>query len=86
MATTEERFASLESFRTETLMAYKDMAYKMAMLQGLTEDAIGRLAAFRNEMNEFRAEQAAFNARMDMRLDNITAQLALIIDRLPAKE
>jgi len=86
MATTEERFASLESFRTETLMAYKDMAFKMTMQQGLIEDAVGRLAAFRNEMNEFRAEQAAFNARMDMRLDNIVASLAIIVQKLDERK
>ena len=82
MPTQEERFATLEQFRTETMKAYTDLAFRTTMLQGLVEDAVGRLAAFRNEMNEFRAEQAAFNARIDTRLDDITSQLALVLQKL----
>ena len=86
MATTEERFASLESFRTETLMAYKDMAYKVTMVQGLTEDAIGRLAVLQRDMTQQFQET---HDRLNQMYDEINAHTLLlhqILDRLPAKE
>jgi len=60
--------------------------YEVTIIKGLSEDSIKCLAALHREMNEFRAEQAEHNARMDMRLDHITAQLAVILDLLPPKE
>ena len=83
MATTEERFASLESFRTETIKAYGEMAMELAMVKGLTSDAIGRLAVVQRDVSEIKAQISELDGRLNMRLDNITAQLALIIDRLP---
>ena len=55
MPTQEERLASLESFRTETLYAYKDMAYEMTIVKGLGEDSIKRLAAVQRDVSEIKA-------------------------------
>lgn len=82
MATPEERLATLEQFRTETMRAYANMAYEVTILKGLGEDSIKRLAALQREVTEFRAEQDAWNARIDMRLDDITAQLVLVLQKL----
>ena len=82
MATQEERMASLESFRTETLYAYKDMAMELAMVKGLTSDAIGRLAVLQREVQEFRAESVNRFDRLDTRIDGIVASLALIMQKL----
>ena len=52
MATTEERFRALEEFRTETLHAYREMAYETTVLMGLMEDAIKRQAALERKVDE----------------------------------
>ena len=75
MATQEERIATLEQFRTETLLAYKDMAFEVTMVKGLTNDAIGRLAVLQRDVSEIKAT-----------VNEHTELLKQILDRLPAKE
>ncbi len=75
MATPEERLATLEQFKTETMRAYTDMAYEVTILKGLGEDSIKRLAALERTMNQ------RFDA-VDTRLDDITSQLALVLQKL----
>jgi hypothetical protein len=82
MATTEERFQALEQFRTETLHAYTDMAYRITMLQGLIEDSIKRQTTFRNEMADFRIEMNTFRASVDERFNRIDSQLTTILQKL----
>ncbi len=86
MPTQDERITTLEfnlnQFKPETIKAYTDMAYELTIVKGLGEDSIKRLAAFRNEMNEFRAETAEHLNRMDTRLDDIISQLALVLQKL----
>jgi hypothetical protein len=86
MPTQEERLASLESFRTETLYAYKDMAYEMTIVKGLGEDSIKRLAELRREANQHFDET---NDRLNQMYDEINAHTLLlhqILERLPEKE
>lgn len=72
MPTQEERLTKLEfdlrQFKTETIKAYGDMAFEMTIVKGLTENAIGRLAAL-SDMIEKRFE------RVDIRLDAMDAHL-----------
>ncbi len=75
MPTPEERLATLEQFKTETMRAYTDMAYEVTILKGLGEDSIKRLAALERTMNQ------RFDA-VDTRLDDITSQLALVLQKL----
>jgi hypothetical protein len=76
MPTSEERFATLESFRTETIKAYGEMAMELAMVKGLTSDAIGRLAVLQRDVSEIKAT-----------VNEHTELLKQILDRLPpAKE
>lgn len=93
MPTNEERISTLEfnldQFKTETMHSYSDMAYRITMLQGLTEDAIKRLAAFRNEMNEFRADTKnrfdLVDDRLNQMYDELNAHTLLlhqILDKL----
>ena len=86
MRTPEERLATLEQFRTETMKAYEDMAFRVTMLQGLTEDAVKRLAAFRNEMNEFREEANVKLDNLNARFDFISGQLAVIQQKLDERK
>jgi hypothetical protein len=86
MPTQEERLASLESFRTETLYAYKDMAYEITILKGLGEDSIKRLAELRREMNEFRAEVNVKLDHLDTRFDLIVERLAVIQQSLDERK
>lgn len=87
MPTQDERLVTLEQFRTETLLAYKDMAFQVTMTKGLTEDAIGRLAVLQRDVAELKAQ---INARLDTITDELNAHTLLlhqILDRLPpAKE
>ena len=73
MPTQEERLTKLEfdlkQFKTETIKAYGDMAFEMTIVKGLTENAIGRLAALSDTV-EKRFE------RVDIRLNAMDAHLA----------
>ena len=72
MPTQEERLTKLEfdlkQFKTETIKAYGDMAFEMTIVKGLTENAIGRLAALSDTI-EKRFE------RLDIRLNAMDAHL-----------
>ena len=64
MPTQEERLANVESslnqFKTETLRAYRDMAFEMTMVKGLCEDSVRRMLAMNQRLD-----------RVDQRLDSI---------------
>ena len=79
MPTQEERLTKLEfdlkQFKTETIKAYGDMAFEMTIVKGLTENAIGRLAAL-SDITEKRFE------RVDIRLDAMDAHLGSMDKRL----
>ena len=83
MPTQEERITTLEfnldQFKTETMHSYSDMAYRITILQGLTEDSIKRLAALRNEINE------RFEA-ISLQLEAHTAMLGQILAKLDEKK
>jgi archaellum component FlaC len=72
MPTQEERPDALENnleqLKTETIMAYGEMAVEMTMVKGLTEDAVHRLAALKDQI-EHRF------GRVDIRLDAMDAHL-----------
>lgn len=72
MPTQEERLTKLEfdlrQFKTETIKAYGDMAFEVTIVKGLTENAIGRLAAL-SDSTEKHFERA------DVRLDAMEAHL-----------
>ena len=78
MATTEERFASLESFRTETLFAYKDMALELVVVKGLGEDTIKRLSSLQRDVNAIRDDLQAVQETLSEHL----SLLNLILSRL----
>ena len=82
MASIEERFQTLEfdlnRFKSETTKAYSEMPVSVTMVQGLIEDSIKHQAAFRNEMAEFRAEVNDRLNRLDSRLGDSVASLAVI--------
>lgn len=77
MPTQEERFASLEQFRTETLHAYGEMAMEIVMVKGLTNDAIGRLAVLQRDVSEIKAT-------MNERFEAISDELSNHTDMLRA--
>ena len=76
---TRRETSFIKSFRTETLYAYKDMAYEMTIVKGLGEDSIKRLAELRREMND------RFD-RVDARLSDLTSQLALVLQKLDERK
>jgi len=96
MPTQEERLTKLEfdlkQFKTETIKAYGDMAFEMTIVKGLTENAIGRLAAL-SDTTEKRFERIdirlnAMDAHlesMDKRLERVENMLTQILARLPEK-
>ena len=83
MPTQEERILELER-RMSELTTTQDMQYTvLSQVMG----AQGRdIKALRADVSTLRAEVSELDARLNMRLDTITAQLALILDRLPPKE
>ena len=82
----------LKQFKTETIKAYGDMAFEMTIVKGLTENAIGRLAAL-SDTTEKRFERVdmrldAMDAHlesMDKRLERVENMLTQILARLPEK-
>ena len=96
MPTQEERLTKLEfdlkQFKTETIKAYGDMAFEMTIVKGLTENAIGRLAAL-SDITEKRFERVdirldamdAHLGSMDKRLERVENILTQILARLPEK-
>jgi archaellum component FlaC len=78
MPTQEERLETLEDdlkqFKDETIKAYGEMAVEMTIVKGLTEDAVARLAALKDQI-EHRF------GRVDTRLDGIDAHLRSIDGR-----
>ncbi len=85
MPTPEERLVTLEQFRTETMRAYADMAYEVTILKGLGEDSIKRLAALGRDVQEVKAQISELDTRVTTRLDDITSQLALVLQKLDEK-
>jgi predicted nucleic acid-binding Zn-ribbon protein len=100
MDTHEERLTTVEyglkQFKTETIKAYQDVAMELAMLKGLTEDAVKRLMVMRNQTNERfdSVDQQLAGIKQDIgevyvkfdHLENRFDRLEnLIIDRLPPK-
>ncbi|MGH2495836.1 MAG: hypothetical protein ACRDIV_14145 [Ktedonobacteraceae bacterium] len=96
MPTQEERLTILEynlkQFKTETIKAYGDMAFEMTIIKGLTENAIGRLAAL-SDTTEKRFDRVdirleAMDAHLesiDKRLERVENTLTQILARLPEK-
>ena len=78
MPTQEERLDALEynleQLKTETVKAYGEMAMEITMVKGLTEDAVHRLAALKEQI-EHRF------ARVDIRLDAMDAHLERLDSR-----
>jgi archaellum component FlaC len=85
MPTQEERLGkvehSLNQFQTETLKAYRDMAFEMTMVKGLCEDSVRRMLAMNQRLDgvdlrldrvdqRFDRVDQRFD-RMDQRLDSI---------------
>jgi chromosome segregation ATPase len=72
MPTQEERLDALEynleQFKTVTIKAYGEMAMEITLVKGLTEDAVKRLAALKEQI-EHRF------GRVDIRLDAMGAHL-----------
>ena len=72
MPTQEERLTILEydlkQYKTETIKAYGEMAIEMTMVNGLTEDAVKRLASLRTQVEQH-------FERIDTRLDAMGAHL-----------
>ncbi len=60
MPTHEERLETLEyglkQYKTETIKAYGEMAMEIAMVKGLTEDAVKRLMTLRTALDQQMAE------------------------------
>lgn len=83
MPTQEERLTIVEydlrQFKTETIKAYGDMAFEMTIIKGLTENAIGRLAALSDKTEKH------FD-RVDIRLDAMNAHLASIDKRFTSTD
>jgi flagellar capping protein FliD len=96
MPTQEERLTILEydlkQYKTETIKAYGEMAIEMTMVNGLTEDAVKRLASLKSQIEQ-RFERVdtrldAMHARLesiDTRLGRVENLLAQILARLPEK-
>jgi hypothetical protein len=72
MPTQEERLDALENnlehLKTDTIKAYGEMAMEITMVKGLTEDAVHRLAALKDQI-EHRF------GRVDIGLDAMDAHL-----------
>ena len=96
MPTQEERLTILEynlkQFKTETIKAYGDMAFEMTIVKGLTENAIGRLAALSDKTEKhFEHVDIRLDAMdahlesMDKRLERVENMLAQVLARLPEK-
>jgi chromosome segregation ATPase len=81
MPTQEERLTILEydlkQYKTETIKAYGEMAIEMTMVQGLTEDAVKRLASLRTQVEQH-------FERIDTRLDAMGTHLEGVDTRLAA--
>ena len=79
MPTSEDRLStveySLDLFKTETLKAYRDMAFQITMVTGLSEDAVKRLATMRTQIDQ------RFDA-VDQRLDAVDRRLDAIEKKL----
>ena len=78
MPTQDERLKTLEydlkQFKTETVKSYGEMAVEMTIVKGLTEDAVKRLAALKDQIEQ-RFE------RVDSHLDGMDAHLESIDGR-----
>ena len=103
MPTQEERLTILEydlkQYKTETIKAYGEMAIEMTMVNGLTEDAVKRLASLKAQVEQLfelvdrhldtmgtRLESMDTHVhQMDTRLDRVENMLAQILARLPEK-
>ncbi len=87
MPTQEERLDTVEynlrQFKTETIKAYQDMAFEMTIIKGLTENAIGRLAALSDTTEKHFKRVDAHLESIDTRLDRIENMLTQILARLP---
>ena len=80
MPTSEDRIQSpveysLDLFKTETLKAYRDMAFQITMVTGLSEDAVKRLATMRTQIDR------RFDA-VDQRLDAVDRRLDAVEKKL----
>jgi flagellar capping protein FliD len=96
MPTQEERLTILEydlkQYKTETIKAYGEMAIEMTMVNGLTEDAVKRLASLKSQIEQrFERVDTRLDAMdahlegMDTRLGRVENLLAQILARLPEK-
>ncbi|HXL37477.1 MAG TPA: hypothetical protein VN954_09790 [Ktedonobacteraceae bacterium] len=85
MPTQEERLTILEydlkQYKTETIKAYGEMA----MVKGLTEDAVKRLASLKTEIEQRFVRVDTRLDAMDAHLDQMENMLAQILARLPEK-
>ena len=79
MPTQEERLTILEydlkQYKTETIKAYGEMAIEMTMVEGLTEDAVKRLASLRTQVEQHFERVDTHLDAMDAHLDQMDTHL-----------
>ena len=96
LPTQEERLTILEydlkQYKTETIKAYGEIAVEMTMVNGLTEDAVKRLASLKAQIEQhLERVDTRLDAMdshlegMDTRLDRVENLLVQILSRLPEK-
>jgi predicted Zn-dependent protease len=85
MPTQEERLTILEydlkQYKAETIKAYGEMA----MVKGLTEDAVKRLASLKTDIDQRFVRVDIRLDAIDAHLDQMENMLAQILARLPEK-
>ena len=89
MPTQEERLETVEyglkQFKTETIKAYGEMAIKLTMVKGLTEDAVKRLASLKTQIDQRFERVDTRLDTIDTRFDRLENMLSQILARLPEK-
>ena len=96
MPTQEERLETVEyglkQFKTETIKAYGETAMELTMVEGLTEDAVKRLALLKTQIDQrFERVDTRLDTidthldKIDTRLDRLENMLSQILARLPEK-
>src|SRR6185312_1357459 len=90
MPTQEERLStveySLDLFKTETLKAYRDMAFQVTMVMGLSKDTVKRLATMKTQVDQrFDVVDQRFDA-VDRRLNAVELRLDSMDQRLTTME
>jgi hypothetical protein len=86
MATQEERLSKVEQFTEVAASHIQETEENTTILLGVIRSQGHDVRDIKNDLRTIRAEMNELDGRLNQRLDDVISQLALILQRLPAKE